>query len=62
MTMANRKHPVLVATRMTKRERALVGAPAELEGVSVKDLLRSIVLPVVAERVASSAAEMQGQE
>lgn len=60
--MANRKHPVLVATRTTKRERALIGAAAELEGISVKDLLRRIVLPVVAERVASCAAEFQGQE
>jgi uncharacterized protein (DUF1778 family) len=61
MSMANRKHPVLVATRMDKRERALLGAAAELEGVTVKDLIRQIVLPVVAQRVARSAAELQVQ-
>ena len=57
----NRKHPVLTATRFTHRERALVNLAAEIEGVTVKDLLRGIVLPAVAERVARSAEEMARQ-
>jgi uncharacterized protein (DUF1778 family) len=55
----NRKHPILTATRLTANERALVNAAAELEGITVKDLIRSIVLPEVAERVTRSAEELR---
>ncbi len=60
-SMVKREHPVLVATRMTPRERKMVGVAAALEGVTVKDLLRNIVLPVVAARVARSGVELQEQ-
>jgi len=56
----NRKHAVLTATRLTERERALVDMAAKMEGVTVKDLIRGIVLPAVSERVASAAAEIGG--
>ncbi len=55
--MAKRKHPILIATRVTPRERALIDAAAGLDGVTVKDLLRRIVLPAAAERVARAAGE-----
>lgn len=56
--MPNRRHPVVVAARLTERERALIGAAAELEGVTIHDLLRRIVLPAAALRVAASAQEI----
>ncbi len=59
--MAEHKHSVLVATRMTPRERKMVGVAAALDGLTVKDLLRQIVLPVVAARVARSGVELQEQ-
>jgi len=57
--MANRKHPVLVATRVTVGERAIIEAAAEMEGQSVSTLLRRIVLPAVGERVAREAATLR---
>ena len=59
--MAQQKPSVLVATRMTPRERKMVGVVAALEGVSIDRLLRTIVLPVVAERVARSGMELGEQ-
>ena len=59
--MPKRRYPVMVATRVTQKERAVLDAAARIEGVSVNDLLRRIVIPAVVERVATSAAEMKGQ-
>lgn len=60
--MEQQKPSVLVATRVTPRERKMVGVAAALEGVSIDRLLRQIVLPVVADRVARSGVELQGHE
>lgn len=60
--MVQQKPSILLATRVTPRERKMVGVAAALEGVSIDRLLRTIVLPVVAERVARSGVELQGQE
>lgn len=60
--MAQHEHSILVATKMTPRERKMVGVAAALEGVTVKDLLRTIVLPVVAERVARSGVDLSGND
>jgi uncharacterized protein (DUF1778 family) len=54
-----REHPILVATRMTERERKLIGVAAALEGTTVKDYLRRVVLPVAKERVARAAEELR---
>ena len=56
--MTQQKPSVLVATRMTPRERKMVGVAAALEGVSIDRLVRQIVLPAVAERVARSGMEL----
>lgn len=48
----------MVATRVTKTERALVDAAADLGGVTVGDLVRGILLPEVARRVTKSAREV----
>ena len=60
--MAQHKPSVLVATRMTPRERKMVGVVAALEGMTIDRLLRTIVIPVVAERAARSGVELGGQE
>jgi hypothetical protein len=51
----------MVATRVSEKERAVVDAAARIEGITVHELLRQIVIPAVAERVAISATEMQSQ-
>lgn len=51
---ANRRFPVLLATRVTKRERALVDACAEMTGMNVTRLIRSILMPEVARRLTNS--------
>jgi uncharacterized protein (DUF1778 family) len=56
--MENRVRPHLVATRVTRPERALIEAAAALEGMTVTDLLRGIVLPAVASRVTRAAGEV----
>lgn len=52
--MSNRSRPMVVSTRTTKAEKALIRAAAEAAGVSVADLLHGIVLPTVARRVAGT--------
>ncbi|CAN5188240.1 hypothetical protein BH24GEM2_BH24GEM2_13820 [soil metagenome] len=46
---------------MTPRERKMVGVAAALEGMTIDRLLRTIVLPAVAERVARSGMELSEQ-
>lgn len=60
--MATRRHPALVATRVTTQERVAIDAAAELAGVSVTRLLRTIILPAVAQRLSESAAELTRSE
>ena len=60
--MAEQKPSVLVATRMTPRERKMVGVAAALEGISIDRLLRTIVLPVISERVARSGVDLSGND
>jgi hypothetical protein len=60
--MPKRKRPVLVATRVTSRERAAIDAAAELADVPVSTLLRIIILPAVAQRLSESAAELTRSE
>ena len=60
--MAQQKTSVLVATRMTPRERKIVGVAAALEGLSIDRLLRTIVLPAVSERVARSGVDLGGND
>lgn len=59
--MANRRLPLLVATRVDARERALIDAAAELEGLTTTQLVRRILLPAVAERVSRAAGELVRQ-
>lgn len=49
-----------MATRVSKRERVLIDTAAELEGLSMTDLLREIVLPAAAARVAQHAQQLSG--
>ena len=56
--MANRQHPLMVATRVTPIERAMIDAAAEARGVSVTALLRGIVLPAVGREVEAHAATL----
>jgi uncharacterized protein (DUF1778 family) len=60
--MANRRHPILVATRVTARERALIDAAAKVECVSVNDLLRAIVLPEVGRRLAKQVSSLEAED
>ena len=61
-TMTQQKTSVLVATRMTPRERKMVGVAAALEGMSIDRLLRTIVLPAVSERVSRSGVDLGGND
>lgn len=54
---AKRRRPVVLSTRITDRERALVDAAAALEGVPVSSLVRTIIVPAARQRVANAAAE-----
>lgn len=56
--MAKRRHPVLVATRVTKGERAIIDAAASICGMPVSQMVREIVLPEVSRRVQATAAEV----
>lgn len=59
--MANRKHPVLTALRVTAGERAMIDAVAKVEQRSVSQLLREIVLPAVGRRASEHADSLQGK-
>ena len=49
--MANRRYPVVVATRVTTSERALIDAAAAMDGLPISELVRNAVLPAVRERL-----------
>lgn len=46
------KRPVVVSTRTTRAERALIQAAAEEESVTVAELLHRILVPAVRDRLA----------
>ena len=54
--MAARRHPVVVATRVTRTERALIDACAEMEGVNVTLLIRNILMPAIGRRLTRDRA------
>jgi len=54
--MAERRFPVLVATRVTRCERAMIVAAAASSGLNVSTLIRRILLPAVGEHLAAEAA------
>jgi NifB/MoaA-like Fe-S oxidoreductase len=60
--MARRRFPVLVATRVTEKERAMIGAAAEAEGLTIGGLVRKLLLPGVARLVAQAASELQSAD
>lgn len=51
-----RNNPILVATRVTLRQRAVIDAAAAAEGVSISELLREIIVPAAAARLTASVA------
>jgi hypothetical protein len=58
--MVNRRHPAMVAARLTNTEKALVDAAAEARGQTVQALIRELVLPVVGRELAEHAAALSG--
>lgn len=50
----NRTHPVLVATRVTRSERAIIDAAAAAADISVSELLRTIIVPAATARLTAS--------
>lgn len=52
----------MVATRVTRTERALIDAAADAKGVSVTVLVRDILLPAVGREVATYAATLGGAD
>lgn len=55
----NRRHPSLVATRVTPTERAMVDAAARARGLSITALVREVLLPAVGREVAMHAAALE---
>jgi hypothetical protein len=58
--MTRRERPEVVSTRVVARERALIRALAEAEGVSVCEVLHRVLIPAVRERLAALAGAEQG--
>jgi uncharacterized protein (DUF1778 family) len=58
--MVQRERPVVVSTRVTARERALIAALAEAEGKTVSDMLNRLIMPAVCSRLAEVAREGAG--
>lgn len=52
--MANRTHPVLVATRVTAPQRALIEAAAKAKGMTITELVREALLPVARQAIEDS--------
>ncbi len=59
--MSNRARPLVVSTRTTRAEKALIRVAAEAAGMSVSDLVHGIVLPAVTARVSRSVEEFERQ-
>lgn len=47
LRMARRTKPILVATRVTEEERALIDMAARIAGLTITELLRRIILPEI---------------
>jgi uncharacterized protein (DUF1778 family) len=60
--MAKRTHEVLTATRLSPAERRTLEAAAALEGVTITELMRRIVLPAVGRRLVEAAADLTSAE
>ncbi len=58
--MERRKRRFLTAMRLDHQQKAMVDVVAEIEGVSVDELLRSIVIPAIAERLSERVTEIGG--
>jgi hypothetical protein len=55
--MAKRERPVVVSTRVTPRERSLIAAIAQAEGISICEVLHRMVMPAVRERITELLAQ-----
>ncbi len=60
--MENRRLPHLVATQMTREEKAATEYVARASGVTVTELLREIVIPEVTIRSAQLAERMSSPQ
>ena len=58
--MAERERPVVVSTRVTPRDRALIGALAEAEGATICVVLYRLIMPALRARLAELARETPG--
>jgi uncharacterized protein (DUF1778 family) len=56
--MASRRSSVVIGTRVTEREGALIKAAATAEGVNVSQFVRDVIVPAVGERLARGAREL----
>ena len=54
--MARRRHPHLVATRMTTEQRDATAFAASLDGVTVTEFLRRALMPAVQERISRATS------
>ena len=57
-----RRNPILVATRVTRRDRAKINAAARAEGLTVTGLLRRIVLTAVNSPAGDDASALDPQK
>jgi hypothetical protein len=57
--MSKREKPIVISTRATKAERALIRAIAEEEGVSVSEAIYRLLMPAVRQRIAATVAGVQ---
>ncbi len=55
--MRERERPVVVSTRVTPRERALIAALAEAEEQTVCEVVHRLLMPAVRVRLAEVAGE-----
>ena len=54
--MAKRKRPIVVSTRVTEAERALIQLAAEAEGLTISEFLWALIVPRVRAMVIRAAA------
>ena len=54
--MARRKHPHLVATRLTTEQRDTTVFAASLDGITVTEFIRRALLPVVRARISQATS------
>lgn len=58
--MPNRSRPHVISVRVTAKEKALLSALSEMNGVSQSELIHRRLIPWVRERVVSEAEESSG--